>query len=235
MLRWLTKWLDADRRPNQAPEPVEPLPVINSPGFRVDFLAGGAAPTHPAGLRFHAKLFLWTPLSVLQCHGRFMAEEAASTAENIPVEFGTWVKEPAAPAGWEPLELEEESDAGLVKPSVILPFLKAFRSIAESSLDPAGQARKFNRMHLLNPAWTPFVAALMRPTDIHPDGAPDLASVWFCPHLEAGLKGVGPGLAATLYQAGFMTPAQVREASDAELLTIPGLEKGVLKGIRQRR
>jgi hypothetical protein len=212
---------------------MEPLLATNSPGFQVDFLAGGMAPALPAGLRFHAKLYLWTPLSVLQVHGRFVTGSQVPATEEIPAEFGTWVKEPTAPAGWKPVELEEESDVGLVKPSVILPFLKAFRGIAESGQPPLEQARKFNRMHLQNPAWNPFVAALRRPSGIHPEGAPDLASVWFCPHLEASLKGVGPVLAAALYQAGFLTPAQVREAKDAELLKVEGINKATLKRMRQ--
>jgi len=233
MLHWLKKRRNGPRRVDEVPEPLEPPLITNSPGFQMHFIAGGNAPMPPAGLRFHAKLYLWTPLSVLQSHGRFVTEGAASTVEGIPEEFGTWVKEPAAPAGWEPVELDEESDAGPVKPSVILPFLKAFRSIAESGAEPIEQVRKFNRMHLLNPAWKPFVAALMRPSDIHPEGAPDLASVWFCPHLEANVKGVGPKLAAALYQAGFITPSQVGHAKDDELLKVPGINKGTVKRIRQ--
>ena len=170
---------------------------------------------------------------MLQSHGRFVAEGEFSTTEEIPREFGTWVREPAVPAGWEPQELDEKSDVGPVKPSVILPFLKAFRGIAESDAEPIEQARKFNRMHLLNPAWKSFVAALRRPSDIHPEGASELASVWFCPHLEANVGSIGPGLAAALYQAGFLTPIQVREAKDAELLTVPGINEGTLKRIRQ--
>lgn len=233
MLHWLKQRLSDARQANDGPEPVEPSLVSNALGFHANFHAGGAAPKPPSGRRFHAKLYLWTPLSVLQSHGRFVAQGEAPGTEEIPTEFGTWVGEPAAPAGWEPLELEEESDVGPVKPSVILPFLKAFRGIAESGLEPAEQARRFNRMHLLNPAWKSFVAALMRPSDIHPQGAPNLASVWFCPHLEASMKGVGPVLAAALYQAGFLTPKQVREAKDPELLKVPGISKGTLKRIRQ--
>ena len=233
MLLWLKKRLGFPQLPSNVPEPLEPLMATNSPGFQVDFHAGGTAPALPAGLRFHAKLYLWTPLSVLQVHGRFVAGSQVPATEEIPVEFGTWVREPAAPPGWNPLELDEESDAGPVKPSVILPFLKAFRGIAESGQPPLEQARIFNRMHLLNPAWNPFVESLRRPSDVHPEGAPDLASVWFCPHLEAGVKGVGPMLAAALYQAGFLTPTQVYEAKDAELLKVPGINKGTLKRIRQ--
>ena len=233
MLNWLKKRLSVPRRLSDTSEPVEPLLVANSPGFQVNFVAGGNRPTLPVGLRFHAKLYLWTPLSVLQSHGRFVAESAPSTTEEIPTEFGTWVSEPAAPAGWEPLELDEESDVGPVKPSVILPFLKAFRDIAESDLEPIDQVRKFNRLHLLNPAWKPFVEALKRPSDIHPEGAPDLASVWFCPHLEANVYSIGPGLAAALYQAGFLTPIHIREAKDADLLNVPGIHKATLKRMRQ--
>ncbi|MBL0210483.1 MAG: helix-hairpin-helix domain-containing protein [Holophagaceae bacterium] len=233
MLQWLKKRLNPAQRPDDGSEPVEPPLISNSPGFRVDFVAGKTLPAGPAGLRFHAKLYLWTPLSVLQSHGQLVADGEASRLEVIPPEFGTWRREPAAPAGWEPLEMDEESDVGPVKPSVILPFLKAFRAIAESGQEPLEQARKFNRMHLLNPAWKPFVEALMRPSEIHPDGAPDLASVWFCPHLEASLKGVGPELAAALYQASFLTPMQVREATDAELLKVPGVNKATLRRMRQ--
>ena len=232
MLLWLKKRLSFPHRQGDVPEPVEPPLVANSPGYQVNFVAGNTAATLQAGLRFHAKLYLWTPLSVLQCHGRFRAAGGAPPTEEIPVEFGTWVSEPAAPAGWEPLELEEESDVGPLKPSVILPFLKAFRRIAESALEPSEQAREFNRMHLLNPAWTPFVEALRRPSKIHPDGAPDLASVWFCPHLEANVKGIGPTLAAALYQAGFQTPGHVRKAKDSDLLKVPGVNKGMFKRIR---
>ncbi len=233
MLLWLKKRLGAPRRPGDFAEPVEPPLVANSPGFQVNFVAGSTAPKLRGGLRFHAKLYLWTPLSVLQSHGRFAAEGSAPTVEEIPIEFGTWVSEPAAPAGWEPLELDEESDVGPVKPSLILPFLKAFRGIAESGLEPIEQGRKFNRMHLQNPAWSPFVAALRRPSDIHPEGAPDLASVWFCPHLEAKVKGVGPKLAAALYQAGFLTPAQIQKATDDELLEVHGINRGTLRRMRQ--
>lgn len=233
MFLWLKKRLGIPQRPSDAAEPMDPPLIANSPGFRVHFHAGGTLPTAAAGLRFHAKLYLWTPLWVLQSHGRFVAEQEAASAQEIPTEFGAWVSEPGPPAGWEPLEVDEESDVGPVKPSVVLPFLKAFRSIAESDLEPGEQARRFNRMHLLNPAWKPFVATLMRPSDIHPEGATDLASVWFCPHLEACLKGIGPKLAANLYQAGFLTPDQIREANDAELLKVPGVTKGMLKRMRQ--
>ncbi len=232
MLHWLKNRFSVPPRLSEA-EPVEPPVIANAPGFQVNCIAGNAAPAPVEGRRFHAKLYLWTPLAVLQWHGRFAAEDDAAALESVPEEFGTWVKEPAAPAGWEPQELEEDSDVGRVKPSAVLPFFKAFRAIAESELEPLDQARKFNRMHLLNPAWKPIVAALMRPSEFHPEGSPDLASVWFCPHLEASVKGVGPKLAAALYQAGFLTPALVRGAQDSELLKIPGMNKGVLKRIRQ--
>ena len=233
MQQWLKRLFGVPRRPSALPDPVEPMPIANLPGFQVNFLSGSTTPLQREGLRFHAQLYLWTPLSVLRYHGRFAADYEAAASEEIPAEFGTWVKEPAAPAGWEPLELEEESDIGPVKPSVILPFLKAFRTIAESDLEPSVQAQRFNRMHLLNPAWKPFVAALRRPSAFHPEGAPDLASVWFCPHLEAGLTGIGPTHAAALYQAEFLTVHQVRDAKDAELLKIPGVNKGMLKRMRQ--
>lgn len=233
MLHWLKNKLKPSPKENVSQEPVEPLLISSAPGYQVHFLAGGTAPTRPAGKRFHAKLYLWTPLSVLQAHGLFVATDDYMTLDAIPSEFGTWIAEPAAPTGWEPPELEEESDVGLVKPSVLLPFLKAFRGIVESELEPAHQARKFNRMHFLNPAWQPFVEALRRPSEIHPEGAPDLASVWFCPHLEANVKGVGPKLAATLYQAGFLTPKQLQEAQDGDLLRVPGINKATLKRIRQ--
>lgn len=232
MLHWLKARFSVPPRLSEA-EPVEPPVIANAPGFQVNFIAANTAPEPTAGWRFHAKLYLWTPLAVLQWHGRFAAEDDAAAMEAVPEEFGTWVKEPAAPAGWEPQELEEDSDVGRVKPSSVLPFFKAFRAIAESGLETLDQARKFNRLHLLNPVWKPHVAALMRPSEIHPDGAPDLASVWFCPHLEAHVKGVGPKLAAALYQAGFMTPVQVLQAQDSELLKVPGINRGVLKRIRQ--
>lgn len=233
MLHWLKKRLKPAQREDDGSEPMEPLMVSNTPGYQVHFMAGGTEPTRPSGKRFHAKLYLWTPLLVLQSHSRFVATDEFQTVDEIPSEFGTWVAESAAPTGWEPPELEEESDVGLVKPSVILPFLKAFRAIAESDLGPNEQVRKFNRMHLLNPAWKSFVEALRRPSEFHPEGAPDLASVWFCPHLEANVKGIGTKLAAALYQAGFLTPTQVREAKDAELLQVHGINKATLKRIRQ--
>jgi hypothetical protein len=232
MLQWLKKRLTPPPLVTDGSEPVEPLQISNAPGFQVHFVAGGPASTRPAGRRFHAKLYLWTPLSVLQAHGRFVPHSEAPAS--FPAEFGTWVDEPPAPAGWEPPELEEESDVGPIKPSVILPFLMAFRGIAEGGLEPFEQARKFNRMHLLNPAWKPFVEALRRPSEIHPEGAPDLASVWFCPHLEANVKGVSPRLAAALYQAGFLAPQQIHEAQDTDLLRVPGINKATLKRIRQR-
>lgn len=231
MLRWLKKRLTPAPPETDGSEPVEPLRISNAPGFQVHFVAGGPASTRPAGRHFHAKLYLWTPLSVLQAHGRFIPQSTAPAS--FPPEFGTWVDEPPAPAGWEPPELEEESDVGPLKPSLILPFLMAFRGIVEGGLEPFEQARRFNRMHLLNPAWKPFVEALRRPSEIHPEGAPDLASVWFCPHLEANVKGVGPKLAAALYQAGFLTPKQILEAREADLLQVPGISKGTLKRIRQ--
>lgn len=233
MLQWLKKRFDTGRRSDAVSEPMEPPLITNSPGFQVNFSAGGAQPTLPEHQRFHAKLYLWTPLSVLQSHGRIGAEAEPSLVEEIPPEFGTWVREPAAPAGWEPQEWEEESDVGLVKPSVILPFLKAFRGIAEGDQEPSEQVKKFNSMQLLNPAWKPFVTALRRPSEIHPEGAPDLASVWFCPHLLASLKGISPKLAGVLYEAGWLTPKQVREAKDAELLQVPGISKAILKRVRQ--
>lgn len=231
MLQWLKKRFEPDHQETDGLEPLDPPQVSNAPGFQVHFVAGGATSTRPAGKRFHAKLYLWTPLSVLQAHGRFVPQIEA--LDFFPPEFGTWVDEPSAPAGWEPPELEAESDVGPVKPSVILPFLMAFRGIVEGGLDPFEQARKFNRMQLLNPAWRPFVEALKRPSEVHPEGAPDLASVWFCPHLEASLEGVGPRLAAALYQAGFLTPKQIRAAQDTDLLKVPGISKATLKRIRQ--
>lgn len=232
MLRWLKNRLTPAPRETDASVPLEPPQISNAPGFQVHFVAGGPASTRPAGKRFHAKLYLWTPLPVLQAHGRFTA--LADAPEAIPPEFGTWLDEPPAPTGWEPPELEAESDVGPVKPSLILPFLMAFRGIVEGGLEPFEQARKFNRMQLLNPAWKPFVEALRRPSESHPEGAPDLASVWFCPHLEANVKGVGPKLAAALYQAGFLTPQLIHEARDTDLLKVPGINKATLKRIRQR-
>lgn len=233
MLHWLKNKLKPSRRENDSSEPVEPFVISSAPGYQVHFMAGGTVSARPPGRRFHAKLYLWTPLLVLQSHGRLMATDAGATPDETPSEYGTWVQEPIAPTGWEAAELEQDSDVGPVKPSVILPFLKVFRGIAESDLGPREQARKFNRMHLLNPAWKSFVETLRRPSEFHPEGAPDLASVWFCPHLEANLKGVGSKLAAALYQAGFLTPTHVREAKDAELLEVPGINKATLKRIRQ--
>ncbi len=210
---------------------MEPPQIVNAPGFQVSFMAGGAVTHRPAGRRFHARLYLWTPLSVLRLHGCFI-EDGASLPATISADFGLWVPEPSAPAGWEPPELPAESDVGLVKPSAFLPFLMAFRATVESGLPPEEQARKLNRLHLLNPAWKPFVRALRRPSDIFPEGAPELAPVWFCPHLQTQLEGLKPSLAADLFQAGFLTPAQVREAPDTTLLKVPGMNRGTLKRMR---
>lgn len=232
MLHWLKRSFLIPPRQRPEPEPFEPLPTSNAAGFQVSFQAGGGVPQRPAGLRFHAQLYLWTPLSVLRMHGQFIPEDGAPPLETILPEFGAWVGEPASPPGWEPPELETPSDVGPVKPSAFLPFLKAFRAIVESDLEPQRQAQNLNRLHLLHPPWKPFVETLRRPSGIHPDGAPDLASVWFCPHLEANLKGVGPKLASALYDAGFLTPGQVLESPSEALLRVPGLTRAALRKIR---
>ncbi len=232
MLRWLKRRLSVPPRPRAEAEPLEPRPTANAPGFQVSFQAGGPVLLHPAGLRFHAKLYLWTPLRVLRTHGRFVVDGSELPAA-IPPEFGTWVRQPAAPAGWEPPEILVESDVGEVKPSCFLPFLVAFRSIVESDFSPGEQARKLNRLHLLNPAWKPFTGALRRPSEFHPEGAPNLAAVWFCPHLAAALPGLPPTLAAALVAVGYLTAAQVGAAPVADLLQVPGLSRAALNRLRK--
>ena len=195
-----------------------------------------------AGWRYSATLQLRTPLKYLEMDGAFSPgpEEPAlvGPAESFLEDgtgfnaYGIWLREvDFERLGFDPPPRGmRAAQGGPVKSGSreekeLLSFLKSFRYIVETaeSLDQMlseleelststpGNRRMWAR-HSENPLW--------------PDS-------YFIGELVLQLpKGFGQSKAEKLYLAGFRTIEEIQEASDEQLLQIPGFGKGVLKKLR---
>ncbi len=145
--------------------------------------------------------------------------------------YGIWVPEvdyqglgfiPPAPGtratAWGQVRIGSEEERNLIS------FLKSFRYIVETAEGLDQKVSELKELSISTSENRKVWGKLKRADPLFPDS-------FFISVLES-LPGVGTAMAQKLYQAGFRTVEEVQAASDGELLSIPGLGKGLLTKVR---
>jgi len=196
-----------------------------------------------SGWRYSATLQLRTPLAYLRRHGEFspgpQEPPIVGPAEGHLQDgtgfnpYGIWLQEidykalgyPPPPESkrattWGPVRIGSEEERSLVS------FLKSFRYIVETAESLDQMLSELKELSTSTPGNRHWWARCYEGDPLWPDSH-------FIGQLCIQLpKGVGPNMAEKLYQAGFRTVEEVQDASDGELLMIPGFGKGLLAKVR---
>jgi len=173
------------------------------------------------GWKFSASMYPTTPLEYLLRHG-----EVSDTPKDEPPAFGIWMP---ILKSWKGLGIplkdantmgEMASAIGLISTDggQFLPFLIKFRRIVESELDRVDTLVKLTE---LEPQYPQFTARL----------GGDLCKLFVLPELQS-LVGCGKKTAQILYKAGYLSKAQVVEATVDELTSIPGIGRATAKRLK---
>ena len=193
------------------------------------------------GWRYSATLQLRTPLAYLERDGEFSPSRQEPPIVG-PAEghlpdgtgfnpYGIWLREidykalgyPPPPESkrattWGPVRIGSEEERSLIS------FLKSFRYIVETAESLDQMLSELKELSTSTPANQKVWSKLRKADPLFPDS-------FFSSALES-LPSVGASMAQKLYRGGFRTVEEVQDASDGELLMIPGFGKGLLAKVR---
>lgn len=196
-----------------------------------------------AGWRYSATLQLRTPLSYLQMDGEFIPGRQKPPLVGPALNFledgtgfnpyGIWlpVIDYKALGFPPPPESKRAAAGGMVRVGSqeereVLSFLRSFRYIVETGETLDQMLSELEELSSSSPGNRRMWNLYLQADPLWPDS-------YFIGELEIQLpKGVGPSKAERLYLAGFRTVEEINAASDAELLHVEGLGKGLLRKLR---
>jgi hypothetical protein len=183
------------------------------------------------GYTLSVTMQLRTPLKYLEMHHEIF--DLQSDPPQIPIEHGCWIPQLKS---WAELgiNLKEApegtmaSDVGQIPASggQYLEFLKAFRKIVESTMDPEQKRDAILSLGTNNS----YFASILR---THPNLQGDKLNQWLGYDKILGISGFNPTLAKALYEAGFRTAGAVKNATDKELCSVKGIGPAKIKQIRE--
>jgi hypothetical protein len=172
------------------------------------------------GMKFHATLKIFTPLSVLKRHGEFFKGRPSSAPKYGSDRDGIWIYKTKT---WSQLGIDlpelsavdSASDVGPVNPSDYLPFLIELRTIFESNTDDKDKIEKINLLKQKSQKYAHFWSKLEK----FYEGFPEIL---FYKDFTT-IPGIGLKMAKKLYGLGFLTLESVLNASKNDLSKVPGL------------
>lgn len=177
------------------------------------------------GMRFSATLQVRTPLWILEHHGEVFRGPPSQAPDYGGMAHGIWVPQTRGALSEFLREgATHASDAGPVVDTEYLPFLKAFRTIVEG---PGDELDKIERLHAL-PKESRRFAAFWRALATNIQDFPE--SFFYLRLTE--IDGVGRTTAKKLFDAGFRSVRDLREAGDEALLSVNGVGRGLVQKIR---
>lgn len=161
------------------------------------------------GYWFCARIQLRTPLVVLEQHGAFHPGPPTQLPEYGSAKEGMWL--PLSQAAKLHLPLYVDSDIGPIPRDGgdYLRFLKAFRQIVEAKTSVDVTIARLKTLLQQNETYQGFARK----------HAPDLIMMWFLNELLV-IPGLAPRSARRLFDAGYRTIEELREADDAVLQDI---------------
>jgi len=173
------------------------------------------------GMQFSATLQLRTPLSILLRHGEIFRGPPSEAPQYGTMADGIWTMRVRL-NGAQP-EYTYASDIGPISASYYLPFLIEFRKVVESSLDHDEMVQRLRALATQSGEFKDIWEKLASRDDDFP------ASFFYRQFTK--LPGVGKKTARCLYEAGFFTIDQIRNASEEVLARVPGVGKATAKKI----
>lgn len=180
------------------------------------------------GLEFVATLQLRTPLEILRHHGEIFKENNQTPPNYAKEQWqGIWIPKTKSykDLGFDIENDNSSSDIGYVKSSEYVKFLIDFRNIVES--DNLNE-KMMNELFLLaekNQNYKSF-------WDRHKEADKDFPHSFFYKQFTK-IDGIGIKTAKLLYENGFKTINDLKNAHDDELLKIKGIGNIQLKKIRK--
>jgi len=182
------------------------------------------------GMKFHATLQIFTPLSVLKRHGEFFKGCPGSASKYGSERDGIWVYK-TKKVTWREIgfdlpelpEVDSASDVGPVNPSDYLPFLIELRTIFESNTDDKEKIEKINSLKKKTQMYAHFWGKLEK----FYEGFPEIL---FYKDFTT-IPGIGLKMSKKLYGLGFLTLESVLNASKNELSKVPGLGPATISKI----
>lgn len=181
------------------------------------------------GLEFSATLQLRTPLEVLKRHGEIFSGHDTPPQYAKEQWHGIWLPKTKTfrELGIDVNEMEEgscASDAGSVKASEYLPFLLKFREIVEKTLSVDEAIVSLEHLSKQDDNFKVF-------WNKHKAVDADFPHSFFYKQL-ATIEGIGSKTAKALYENGFKSIEEIKNATDNELLNIKGVGKSLLIKMR---
>jgi hypothetical protein len=183
------------------------------------------------GYTLSVAMQLRTPLKYLEMLGQIFDLEA--DPPQIPIEYGCWIPQCKS---WAELGIDIKewtegtmaSDIGPIPASggQYLEFLKAFRTIVESTMSPEQMKDAILSLGTDNSYFASILST-------HPNLQGDKLNQWLGYDEILGISGFNPTLAKALYEAGFRTAEGVKSASDKELCSVKGIGQAKVKEIRE--
>lgn len=184
------------------------------------------------GLKFTATLQLRTPLEVLKHHGEIFKGKNQTPPNYAKEQWqGIWLPKTKSfkDLGLDIEEIENDnssaSDIGYVKSSEYVKFLIDFRKIVESDNSNDEMLKELYNLAEKNQKYKSFWAK-------HKETDKDFPHSFFYKQLTK-VDGIGIKTAKLLYENGFKTISDLKNARDDELLKIKGIGNIQLKKIRK--
>ena len=184
-----------------------------------------------SGMEFSATMQLRTPLEYLERHGDVFTDP--KDFPDIDRSHGCLVPKLKS---WKELGINlKESPEGSMASDIgpiptsggkYLEFLKDFRRIVESDMLPEERMRQILALRNINDDYAEIM-------DMHDDLRDGKLDKWCGYEKSLGLLGFDPRLSRNLWEAGFRSRNDIKQAANKQLMSVPGIGKAKTVKLKQ--
>lgn len=184
-----------------------------------------------SSMEFSATMQLRTPLEYLERHGDVFTD--TKDFPDIDPSHGCLVPKTKS---WKELgiDLKEVPDGTMASEigpiptsgGKYLPFLKDFRRIVESDIPPEERRRRILALRNMNGDYAEIM-------DRHKDLRDGKLDKWCGYEKSLGLPDFDPRLSRNLWEAGFRSKDDIKQAANKQLMDVPGIGKAKTAKLKQ--